>query len=120
MHPLFTFLLLCLAAHRITRMITRDRVPFGAIRETFIRRWGIYDSAPPGIEIDPKISISGKRTWPAMRLAAYGIECDWCMSVSVSGTLTLVTTHFASVPLPWLTWLAVSSVAALIAQRETD
>lgn len=118
MYMVVLILVLALACHTITRLITRDRVPFGALRERFVKRWGTYDEPPPGIDFDPKESINGKRTNPLMRLIAYGIECDWCVSVWISGILVLATEHWLSVPLPWLVWPAVRTVSCLIAERE--
>lgn len=113
--------LLGLATHRATRLLTRDALPLiAAPRRWFTDRWSIYDSAPPGVTIDPKVSVTGKRTNVAMRSLAYLWECDWCMSVWVSGILTLITVHVATVPLPWLAWAAASTIAALIAERESD
>lgn len=121
MTELFVLALLALATHRITRFITRDKHPAMAIpRKKFTDRWSIYDEAPPGVKINPKVSVTGKPTNLFMRSAAYLWECDWCMAIIVGGILTLITARMASVPLPWLMWFAVASVAALIAERESS
>lgn len=119
MYTLVLLILLGVAGHSISRLITRDLVPFGALRETFVQRWGTYDE-PDGTTPNPTVSINGKKTNKVMRTAAYGIECDWCVSVWVTGTLVLVTDSVVTVPLPWLMWPAARSIAALIARFERD
>jgi len=51
---------------------------------------------------------------------AYLLECDWCVSVWVSGGLVTGLTYFISVPMPMLIWLAASTVTGLIATHEPD
>lgn len=121
MELLALVILMGFAAHRGTRFATRDKHPAVRIpRDAFVNRWSAFDDAPEGVTLDPKLSITGKKTNVFMRSLAYLWECDWCMSVFVSGILTLITAHVASVPYPALVWLAASSIAGLIAQREPD
>lgn len=121
MSTIVLLLLLGLACHRITRVITRDHLPIIAIpRDAFINRWAAYDIMDDGTLPDQKISISGKPTNPFMRSTAYLLECDWCMSIWVSAILVWITSSLVSVPLPLLVWPAVSTIAALIAGRETE
>ena len=42
-------------------------------------------------------------------------ECPWCMSVYVAAVVVVVTDWCTSVPVPWLVWIAASSVTGLIA-----
>lgn len=117
MYQIVIIIVLSLATHRITRLITRDAFPLIAIpREKFSNRWSVYDEPEEarGTPVHPK----GTNLF--MRSLSYLWECDWCTSVWVGGILTLVTSQIANVPLPWLVWPAVSSIAGLIAQREPD
>lgn len=121
MFPFFVLAVLALATHRITRFITRDQLPVIAVpRDAFVNRWAAPDLAGPGGVIDVRLSITDKPTNIVMRSLAYLWECDWCTSVWVGGILSLITAQAASLPLPWLMWPAVSSIAGLIAQREPD
>lgn len=117
MYVLAILILLGLATHRATRLITRDALPLIAVpRERFVGRWAAYDEPAEmkGVGIHPK------GTNIIMRSLAYLWECDWCTSVWVSGILTLTTSQLINLPLPWLVWPAVSSIAGLIAQREPN
>lgn len=114
-------ILMGLAAHRGSRFMTRDKHPAIRIpRDAFVQRWAAFDDAPEGVTLNQKLSITHKPTNIFMRSLAYLWECDWCMSVIVSGILTSITVQFASVPYPALIWLAASSIAGLIATFEPD
>lgn len=118
----FVFVLVALATHRVTRLITRDAIPLIAVpREVFVQRWGSYADAFPE---DRNTSIGGKRTNFLMRSIAYLWECDWCASVWVSAGITycawrwtmLGDEHwFVSV----LVGLTASTVTGLIASKES-
>lgn len=117
MSALVILIILGLATHRVTRLVTRDQLPLIAVpRERFTSRWAAYDEPEDmrGVAVHPK----GTNVF--MRSLAYLWECDWCTSVWVGGILTLTAAQLASVPLPWLVWPAVSAIAGLIAQREPD
>lgn len=111
-------LLLCLATHRTTRLVTRDVVPLGAAREWFAQRWGTYVDAP-----DRRTAIGGRRTYWPMRSLAYLWECDWCASMWVGMMLTYLTWRWTALGTEhWyvsvLVWLTASTVTGLLAQRE--
>lgn len=87
--------LLAFACHRITRFVIDDKL------------------------------ISEFRIWLHLRILGDGksklraklhelISCYWCLSVWVAGGVVLVADQFTSVPLPWLTVLAVSSGALVV------
>lgn len=117
MNLVLTVVILALATHRVTRLITRDSIPLVAIpRERFIARWAAYDQP----EEMKGVGIHPKGTNIVMRSAAYLWECDWCASVWVGGILTLITANIINLPLPWLVWPAVSTITGLIAQREPE
>lgn len=114
-------LLVVLATHRVTRVITRDSIPLVATpREAFVQRWGRAIDDP-----DRHRSLSGKRTNGFMASLAYLWECDWCASIYVAAIITYLTYRWT--PLGDEHWviavllgLAASSGTGLIAQREPD
>lgn len=113
--------LIVLATHRATRLMTRDAIPLIAIpREAFVQRWASYADQP---EDQRNVSINGKKTNAFMRSIAYLWECDWCMSIWVTAVIT--TLAYLWTPLGdqhWLvailTGLTASTCTGLIAQRE--
>jgi hypothetical protein len=117
-------ILIALATHRVTRIITRDAIPLVATpREAFVQRWGTFaDAATPE---QKKTSLNGKRTNGFMRSLAYLWECDWCASVWVSALITSLAWRWTSLgDEHWLiavfVGLTASSITGLIAQREPD
>lgn len=112
--------ILVLATHRVTRLITRDSIPFIATpREAFVNRWGRDQ------DTDKRRSINGKRTNGFMASLAYLWECDWCASVYVAAALTYLTWWWTPLGdhhwfLTVLLGLAASTCTGLIAQREPD
>ena len=85
-----TFLLITLAAYRLTRIITVDKVTERP------RAWA-EDRAADG---HPKL--------------AYFVTCPWCVSMYVAAAVVAITDLIASVPLPGLQALAASTVCGLI------
>lgn len=119
------FVLITLATHRVTRLITRDALPIIATpREAFVQRWGGFSDAKTPAE--KKLSLNGKKTNIVMKSIAYLWECDWCMSVWVGGALTYAAWQWLSQfnnthPFAMMmVWLSASSIAGLIAQREPN
>jgi len=120
------YLLIALAVHRLTRLITRDKFPLIAIpryhvtnwldpSDEYIVQWRAKHAGRP-IEQHPP-----KPHWGIVgQSLAYLWECDWCVSVWVSGGLVTALTHFVSVPMPFLIWLAASTVTGLIATHEPE
>ena len=123
METLLFLLILTVASHRVTRLVTRDKIPLIALpRKKFVNRWAGYDDAPPEMY---NVSISGKKTNLFMRSLVELWECDWCVGVWVSAILTFVSTRF--ITLPWNGWwvwvlvaLTVASGVGLIAEKERD
>ena len=117
-------LLLTLATHRVTRVVTRDAIPLiKTPRDAFVTRWGRSSSAATREE--RRVSFNGKRTNGFMASLAYLWECDWCTSIYVGGGLTYLTWRWTELgDQPWivavLAWLAASTLTGLIAQQEPD
>jgi hypothetical protein len=122
---LLFIIILTLASHRVTRFITRDKIPLIALpRKKFTDRWAGYDDAPVGmhnvVAADPD-----KTTNLLMRSLVKLWECDWCVGVWVSAILTGVSSQFVEIPWDhWFGWtlvsLAVASGVGLIAELEPD
>jgi hypothetical protein len=116
--------ILCVATHRVTRLITRDAFPIIARpREAFGDRWASFADAKT--REDRKKTVSGKTTNIFMASVAYLWECDWCVSVWVATGLT--TAAYFTTPLADQHWfvsvlvgLTASSVTGLTAQREPE
>jgi len=110
MPSLLLVLLIFLATHRITRLTVADNVPMVKIpRDAAIR---YLDPTPQQVAINPMV----KGHWGGTgRALAYLLECPWCMSVYVAAVVVVVTDWCTSVPVPWLVWIAASSVTGLIA-----
>lgn len=92
-----TVALVCLATYRVTRLIAADALPL----------------------------VSAPRDWVLRKVGedhwfSYLITCMWCASVYVAAAVVLVTDHYVSVPLPWLTWLSASTVTGYMATLEPE
>lgn len=116
------YLLIALAVHRLTRIVTRDKFPLIAVPRYHVTNWfdpsdeyrAVYRVKHPDRE-------GPKSHWGIFGSSlAYLLECDWCVSVWVSGGLVTGLTYFTSVPMPTLIWLAASTVTGLIATHEPD
>lgn len=116
--------LICLATHRVTRLITSDGIPLIATpRDAFVQRWGVFSDAKT--RENRKTSIGGKPTNGFMRSLAYLWECPWCVSVYVAPVVTYLTWRWTSLgDQHWwfiiLVALAASTVTASIAEREPE
>lgn len=120
----FLFLVLSLAAFRITRIITTDTITEPP-REWFLKR---FPPDPEHAKLWPRtVVINGKKTtawvWSAERgsrkISKLGIlaSCPWCVGFYVSGIAVLVVANLTSIELPVLWWFAVSAVVGLTARN---
>lgn len=115
-------MLIMLASYRLTRLITRDKLPLIALpRDKFVERWGVYeDETDKSIPIGVRDRIQdGRRTNLFMRSLAYLWECDWCMGIWIAAGVVYAATFYVDVPYPVLQWLAASAVTGIFAQQET-
>lgn len=87
----FVFMLMCLVAYRITRLITLDKITEG------FRNWA-----------EDRAENSG-----ADRLA-YFITCPWCVGFYVSAFVVAITSVFVTVELYVWQCIAVGCVVGLI------
>ncbi len=113
----FTLIMIFLATHRFTRLMTRDEIPL--IKEP---REKLLDWLDPrddqNVPVDKPVGGFARFVAYLGRAIAYLLECDWCTSAYTGGLVVFVTCQFTSVPLPWLVWAAASSVTGLIAGAE--
>lgn len=111
-----------MATYRITRLITRDKIPIIAVpRELFVQRWATYESTELSNE-NQHISLNGSHTNFIMRSLAYLWECDWCVSIWVGSGISTATYYLENTWWWQIILLAAtaSSITGLIAQREPD
>jgi hypothetical protein len=136
----FVFVLMCLAAYRLTRLIVKDTFPpvlwlrdrlVGGWRpltepeqaQTLVRLQSIADT-----QDDPEFGqlrminfktsrYLTRKPWSPYWLAEL-LSCPWCASAYVSGGLTAAVDVFYGVPVPWLVGPAVWAVSAVLANRE--
>lgn len=136
----FVFVLMCLAAYRLTRLIVKDTFPpvlwlrdrlVGGWRpltepeqaQTSVRLQSIADTQDdPEFGqlrmIDFKTSrYLTRKPWSPYWLAEL-LSCPWCASAYVSGGLTAAVDVLYGIPVPWLVGPAVWAVSAVLASRE--
>lgn len=101
MNPYLLLLLYVLTVHRVSRLLTVDKLPIIAVpRDRVCDYFGIYD--PEG-----KL-VAGRQLGVVGWSVAYLLTCPWCMSVWVGTGLVFWLGAFVSTPLPWL-WVAAGS-----------
>ncbi len=138
MTDLFLFALMGLAAYRLTRLLVKDTFPpvlwvrdrlAGGWRSMTLKELETYNLATvpertllreqwsydPHDEDQERYVM--RASWSPLWLAEL-ITCPWCASAYVSGAVVALTWWAAGVPVPFLQWLAVWAVAAVLASRE--
>lgn len=108
-----TFIIVVLAAHRITVVITSDRITSSVVWawQNFWERRFIKKHARNDLEV---LAYQNSEEWNSN--LAYLVTCPWCVGFWVSGALMLASSPYIEYPLPLLFWLAMSSMVGLIAQ----
>lgn len=93
--------LILLATHRVTRLLTKDSLPIvDRPRAWIVATFGRADAAG---------NLVGGRRWGRLGWSiAYLWTCPWCMSVWVAAGLVFGAGAWTSIPLPWL-WVAAAS-----------
>jgi hypothetical protein len=128
----FVFILLCLTAYRLTRLLIKDTLPPVLwLRDRLVGGWRPMLSAEweairqPGAKVPwAHQNINGvenrwveRQSWVPDWLAEL-LSCPWCASAYVSGALVAVTDVLYGLPVPWLQGMAVWAVAALLSSRK--
>lgn len=92
-----TFVVICLAAYRVTRLVTTD-----------------------DIALRPRLWLTEKLE--ATRFSSYtkGITCPWCVGFWISLVIVLVSNIYVRIPYPALYVGAVSTVVGLIGGKIDD
>lgn len=104
------FVLGALAAYRITRLVTTDKITepiFDKIRFGLERRW--YAKHGP----------VGSDTHFNSKLA-FLLSCPWCLGFWVSGVVTVILSMAYGLHYPILTWLAMSTVVGFLGNIDSE
>lgn len=92
MYALIPFVVVSLAAYRITRLVTTDTI-FSPVRDRLLNRWG-------------------------NSYATEGFTCPFCMGAWISFALVGSLAQIRSIPLPALYALAVSAVVGIVSHLD--
>jgi hypothetical protein len=104
------FVLGALAAYRVTRLVTTDKITepiFDKIRFGLERRW--YAKHGP----------VGSDTHFNSKLA-FLLSCAWCLGFWVSGVVTVILSMAYGLHYPILTWLAMSTVVGFLGNIDSE
>jgi hypothetical protein len=99
-----------LAAYRVTRLVTSDKITepiFDRLRFGLERRW--YAKHGP---IGSDTHFNSK--------LAYLLSCPWCLGFWVCGVFTVVLSVAYGLDYPILTWLAMSTVVGFLGRIDGD
>jgi len=110
MHEWWLVALASLAAYRVTRLVTSDKITepiFDRIRFGLERRWYVkHGPADSDTHFNSKL--------------AYLLSCPWCLGFWVSGATTVVLSWAYGLDYPILTWLAMSTVVGFLGRIDGD
>ena len=99
-----------LAAYRITRLVTTDKITeptFERLRWWFERRWeSKHPEAVPNDKWNSKL--------------AFLLSCAWCLGFWVSGMVTVILSVAYGLNYPILTWLAMSTVVGFLGNIDSE
>jgi hypothetical protein len=104
------FVLATLAAYRVTRLVTTDKIAeplMDRIRFGLERRW--YAKHGP---VGSDTHFNSK--W------AYLLSCPWCLGFWVSGVMTVVLSIAYGLDYPIITWLAMSTVVGFLGGADNE
>lgn len=112
MRATLVVLIYFLAVHRGTRLLIHDKVPvFAWPREKMLDYFGSYDAEGN--------LVGGRRLGWLGESIAYLLTCPWCMSIWVgAGLMWGCLLTGVDMPVPFLTFLASSTVTGFLAERE--
>lgn len=99
-----------LAAYRVTRLVTTDKITerfFDRIRFGFERRWHKKHDEP------------GSATHFNSKLA-FLLSCPWCLGFWVSGVVTVILSVAYGLDYPVITWLAMSTIVGFLGSIDSE
>lgn len=109
---------LSLAAYRLTRIATLDKFA-EPVRERIYDRWPPdYERASwrYNSELQAVVKRASTAVVPKVHWFGQLIECPWCIGWWLSGAVVLAAALIGDVPLPVLTWFAVSTLVGLVGE----
>ena len=112
------FILGVLAAYRVTRLVTTDKITepiFEPIRQRLEIKWIDRHAGD-----DENLShLYGKsETWNSK--LAFLLSCPWCLGFWVSGVVTVILSVAYGLHYPILTWLAMSTVVGFLGNIDSE
>jgi uncharacterized protein DUF1360 len=117
MHEWWLVALASLAAYRVTRLVTSDKITepfFEKIRYTFEARW-VRRQLRKGTLTDAEAESA---EWNSK--LAYLLSCPWCLGFWVSGVTTVLVSMAYGLDYPILTWLAMSTVIGFLGRIDGE
>lgn len=99
-----------LAAYRLTRLATTDKITeplMERVRWWLEKRWE-SKHAEPGSDTEWNSKI------------AFMLSCPWCLGFWVSGAATVLVSAVYGLDYPVLTWLAMSTVIGFIGRIDSE
>lgn len=107
-----------LAAYRLTRIVTTDKITgpiFDNIRQRLEIRW-IRRHA----ENDEDRARLFSQTEYFNSKLAFLLSCPWCLGFWVSGVVTVILSVAYGLDYPILTWLAMSTVVGFLGRIDSE
>ena len=99
-----------LAAYRVTRLVTLDKIaePVAErIRWFFEHRWEAkHPEAVPNHDWNSKL--------------AFLLSCPWCLGFWVSGVVTVILSVAYGLDYPVITWLAMSTIVGFLGRIDSE
>lgn len=107
-----------LAAYRVTRLVTTDKITepiFERIREWFEHRWIRKHTAPGSDEEFDAVESEDFNS-----KLAFMLSCPWCLGFWVAGVFTVILSVVHGLDYPVITWFAMSTGIGLIARIDSE
>lgn len=109
MNELLLFVIAALAAYRVTRLVTTDKITeplFERLRWGLERRWHRKHAGGSDTDWNSKL--------------AFMLSCPWCLGFWVSGVFAVVLSVANVLDYPILTWLAMSTIVGFLGNIDSE